>query len=62
MPPRIGLYRHELSHIRTLIDRPILIELLQQTLNLGSVFEQLFRVQLTELFRHGRLGGYDREV
>ena len=62
MPPGISLDCHELSHIGSLIDRPILVKLLQKTFDFGSVTKQLLRSELAEILRHSCLGCHHREM
>ena len=62
MPACICFDRHELGDVGALVDRPVLVELLEQALNFGSMAEQVFRSQLAEFQRHGGLGCHHREV
>ena len=59
MPPSISFDRHEFSDISTLIYRPILIELFQQSLNLGPMTQKILSIQLAEVFRHSCFGCYN---
>lgn len=48
----VGLYCHELGHVCFLIDRPVLIELLKQTLNFSPVLQEFFWCKLAKFLRH----------
>ena len=58
----VCLNRHQLCHIRLFVNRPVLIKLLQQSLDLCPMAQELLWCHLAKLFRHCCLRCYDGEV
>lgn len=56
VPASVSFDRHELGHVGPLVDRPVLVKLLEKTLNFGSMAKKLFRAKLAKSLRHGRFG------
>ena len=62
VPASVSLDRHELGHVGPLIDRPILIKLLEKPLNFGSMAKKLFWAKLAEGLRHGGFGRHHGQM
>lgn len=58
----VCLNRHQLCYVCLFVNRPVLIKLLKQSLDLCPLAQELLRRQLAELLGHCCLRSYDREM